>query len=248
MSDLSGQRVALIGGAGFIGHNLALELKRRGAEVAAIDGLEVNHLVHYAARRRTRNRDLYIKILLERLKLLRERRHPARCARTLATTTACHMRSASSSPRRSCIWPRWPTPTARTRTRSRPSTTPCARWRTRSTGRAARTCSASSSSPARWSTATSETEEITEEHPLNPIGIYGALKLGGEKLVIAYNQVFDLPYTILRPSALYGPRCVSRRVEPGVHRERARGQHPPRGRRGRRSGWTSPTSTTWSTA
>ena len=34
----------------------------------------------------------------------------------------------------------------------------------------------------------------------------------GEKIVIAYNQVFDLPYTIVRPSALYGERCVSRRV------------------------------------
>ena len=44
------------------------------------------------------------------------------------------------------------------------------------------------------------------------IGIYGALKVAGEKLVIAYNQVFKLPYTIIRPSALYGPRCVSRRV------------------------------------
>ena len=30
--------------------------------------------------------------------------------------------------------------------------------------------------------------------------------------MIAYQQVFDLPYTIVRPSALYGPRCVSRRV------------------------------------
>ena len=30
--------------------------------------------------------------------------------------------------------------------------------------------------------------------------------------MIAYNQVFDLPYTIVRPSALYGQRCVSRRV------------------------------------
>ena len=39
-----------------------------------------------------------------------------------------------------------------------------------------------------------------------------ALKFGGEKLVIAYNQAFDLPYTIIRPSALYGERCVSRRV------------------------------------
>jgi nucleoside-diphosphate-sugar epimerase len=57
-----------------------------------------------------------------------------------------------------------------------------------------------------------QTEEVNEEHPLNPIGIYGALKVAGEKIVIAYNQVFDLPYTIIRPSALYGPRCVSRRV------------------------------------
>ena len=32
------------------------------------------------------------------------------------------------------------------------------------------------------------------------------------KLVKAYNQVFNLPYTIIRPSALYGERCISRRV------------------------------------
>ena len=57
-----------------------------------------------------------------------------------------------------------------------------------------------------------ETSEVSEDHPLNPIGIYGALKVAGEKMVIAYGQVFDLPYTIIRPSALYGPRCVSRRV------------------------------------
>ena len=44
------------------------------------------------------------------------------------------------------------------------------------------------------------------------MGIYGALKFGAEKLVIGYHQVFGLPYTIIRPSALYGERCVSRRV------------------------------------
>jgi len=44
------------------------------------------------------------------------------------------------------------------------------------------------------------------------MGIYGALKYGSEKLVIAYNQVFGVRYTIIRPSALYGERCVSRRV------------------------------------
>ena len=55
-------------------------------------------------------------------------------------------------------------------------------------------------------------ESVNEDSPCEPVGIYGALKYGGEKLVIAYNQVFDLPYTIIRPSALYGERCVSRRV------------------------------------
>jgi nucleoside-diphosphate-sugar epimerase len=57
-----------------------------------------------------------------------------------------------------------------------------------------------------------EGESVTEETPCNPIGIYGALKLSGELIVKAYHQVFGLNYTIVRPSALYGPRCVSRRV------------------------------------
>ena len=38
------------------------------------------------------------------------------------------------------------------------------------------------------------------------------MKYAAEKIIIAYNQVFNLPYTILRPSALYGERCISRRV------------------------------------
>jgi nucleoside-diphosphate-sugar epimerase len=55
-------------------------------------------------------------------------------------------------------------------------------------------------------------DKVTEDRRCEPLGIYGALKYGGEKLVIAHNQVFDIPYTIIRPSALYGERCVSRRV------------------------------------
>ena len=57
-----------------------------------------------------------------------------------------------------------------------------------------------------------DSEAVTGDRVCNPIGIYGALKYGSEKLVIGYNQVFNLPYTIIRPSALYGERCVSRRV------------------------------------
>ena len=54
--------------------------------------------------------------------------------------------------------------------------------------------------------------DVNEETACKPIGIYGTLKLSGELLLKSYKQVFDLPYTIIRPSALYGERCVSRRV------------------------------------
>ena len=57
-----------------------------------------------------------------------------------------------------------------------------------------------------------EGEAVKEDRECKPLGIYGALKYGAEKLVIGYSQVFGLPYTIIRPSALYGKRCVSRRV------------------------------------
>ena len=55
-------------------------------------------------------------------------------------------------------------------------------------------------------------QEVEEDRVCNPLGIYGALKYGSEKIIIGYNQTFDLPYTIIRPSALYGERCISRRV------------------------------------
>ena len=51
-----------------------------------------------------------------------------------------------------------------------------------------------------------------ESQLCKPIGIYGSLKLASEIIIKSYNQVFGLPYTIIRPSALYGERCVSRRV------------------------------------
>ena len=66
--DVAGKRIALVGGAGFIGHSLAVELKERGAEVEVIDGLAVNNLLHYTGLPPgTPNRELYIKIIQQRL-------------------------------------------------------------------------------------------------------------------------------------------------------------------------------------
>lgn len=210
--DLSGRRVALIGGAGFIGHNMALELNKRGAEVEVIDGLEVNHLVHYASMPKTEpNRELYLKILLQRLDLLSDagialRRQDARDYHGLSQALSrfrpdtivqlaavAHANRSNKDP-------------FSTFDHSMRTLENALDW---SRGEDLERFVFFSSSMVYGNFLTAE---VDEDHPLDPIGIYGALKLSGEKLVIAYNQVFDVPYTILRPSALYGPRCVSRRV------------------------------------
>ena len=42
---LIGKKIVLIGGGGFIGHNLALNLSSLGAKVEIIDGMQVNNLL-----------------------------------------------------------------------------------------------------------------------------------------------------------------------------------------------------------
>lgn len=51
-----------------------------------------------------------------------------------------------------------------------------------------------------------------EVHPQNPIDIYGASKLAGEGLTKAYCAESDIPYTIIRPTAVYGFGDINRRV------------------------------------
>jgi UDP-glucose 4-epimerase len=53
---------------------------------------------------------------------------------------------------------------------------------------------------------------IDESHPTRPIGQYGIMKLAGEWLVKDYARRTDINYTIIRPSAVYGPRDVEDRV------------------------------------
>lgn len=42
---LNGKRVMLVGGAGFIGHNLAVDLAQYGIDVMVVDNLMLNNLV-----------------------------------------------------------------------------------------------------------------------------------------------------------------------------------------------------------
>lgn len=51
-----------------------------------------------------------------------------------------------------------------------------------------------------------------EEHPKHPKDVYGGAKLCGEVMTQVYGHRFGIEYTIVRPSAVYGPTDVNRRV------------------------------------
>ena len=52
---------------------------------------------------------------------------------------------------------------------------------------------------------------FTEESKTEPVEIYGTMKLAGE-IVTKGLQVSRTPFTIIRPSAVYGPTDMNRRV------------------------------------
>lgn len=211
IESVKGKKIALVGGAGFIGHNLALELKKQGADVSVIDGLLINNLLYLNQTNvDIKNRELYIRVINERLKLLKENDIPlyiedarnyfklSQVLSKIEPDTVVLLAAVAHA----------------NRSNKDPYTTFDHSLRTLenaldwSRTRGVHFVYFSSSMVY----GNFEGGFVTEDSICNPIGIYGALKFGGEKLVIAYNQVFDLPYTIIRPSALYGERCISRRV------------------------------------
>lgn len=55
-------------------------------------------------------------------------------------------------------------------------------------------------------------DDVKEDYNCKPQGQYGILKLAGEWLIKDYARRTNLAYTILRPSAVYGPLDVEDRV------------------------------------
>lgn len=208
---MSGRRVALIGGAGFIGHNLALRLKALGADVQVIDGLQVNNLVAITSNvNNLPNQRLYLRMIQERLHLLEAAQIPlhvqdardysalSKLLDTLKPQVIVQLAAISHANRAN----KDPHSTFDHSLRTLENALDYARNRIEHFVYL-------SSSMVYGNFAEGQ---VAEDTPCSPLGIYGALKFAGEKMVVAYNQVFDLPYTIVRPSALYGERCVSRRV------------------------------------
>ncbi len=53
---------------------------------------------------------------------------------------------------------------------------------------------------------------VTEESEKNPKDAYGIMKLAGEVVTEGLCRLHNIPYTIIRPSAVYGPKDMNRRV------------------------------------
>lgn len=208
----SPHRVALIGGAGFIGHNLALALANKGHHVHVIDSLYVNNLLYISSSdKNVLNREFYLRMINQRMELLFKAKIPfyAQDAREY------HELSRLLSKIQPHVIVLLAAVSHSERSNKDPYSTFDHSFRTLENALDfSRTGSVNhfiyfSSSMVYGNFVAGI---VSEETSCEPLGIYAALKFGGEKLVIAYNQVFNLPYTIIRPSALYGKRCVSRRV------------------------------------
>ena len=205
------KKIAIIGGAGFIGHNLAIKLKESNFDVSIIDGLEVNNLTSVIGNYDNLPYPLLSKKIIEnRLDLLSDKKIPlyvqdARDYHALSHIITkikpeiiIHLAAVSHA----------------VRSNKNPYSTFDHSLRTLENA-----LDASRDNIKHFIFLSSsmvygnfKNSEVSEESLCEPIGIYGALKYAAEKIIIAYNQVFNLPYTILRPSALYGERCISRRV------------------------------------
>lgn len=206
------EKVLIIGGAGFIGHNLALKLKNENYDILLVDSLSVNNYYSLKKNKKHPNKNFYLNILQERRSLLKKNKikliiKDARNYHIMSSIVVkynpnyiFHLAAVAHAN----VSNKDPFSTFDHSMRTLENLLDVSR----NLKKLKKFIYLSSSLVY----GQFKKKTVNEKTVCDPLGIYGSLKYGAEKLVIGYNQVFNLPYTIIRPSALYGPRCVSGRV------------------------------------
>jgi nucleoside-diphosphate-sugar epimerase len=207
--NIQNKKILLVGGSGFIGHNLALYLKEKNANPYIVDSLSINNL-YSLDNEEIKNKNLYSAILNNRIDLLKKKKieliikdardHLAvsKIYKQIDPDIIIHLAAVSHANKSN----KDPHTTFDNSLRTLENTLDYAKVNKK------HVIFLSSSMVY----GNFDGKDVSEETNCKPMGIYGTLKLSGEHIVKAYSSVFDLPYTIIRPSALYGERCVSRRV------------------------------------
>lgn len=198
-------RISLVGGAGFIGHNLAITLDNSGHDVQIIDHLGYNNVVHHRAD------PLRMSFLNERFDFLDSMLVPlytvdGRDATGLFQALSrfepdviVHLSAISSA----------------VNARATPGLAFDLQLTTLNNildytqiHPISQVMFMSSSTVY----GNFEGDSVDEQTRPRPFGIYATAKFMGERLLRTYNDQYGLGTTIIRPSALYGERCVSSRV------------------------------------
>ena len=205
------KRVLIVGGCGFIGHNLGVFLKKKKFDVTIFDSLSVNNYLSFK-KDNIANKNYYLSILKERQDLIKKNKikfiiGDARDYKIISKNVdlikpnyLIHLAAVAHAN----ISNKDPYSTFDNSMRTLENTLDACR----SLNYLKRFIYLSSSMVY----GNFKKKVVTEKEICDPLGIYASLKFGCEKLVAGYNQVFKMPYTIIRPSALYGERCVSGRV------------------------------------
>lgn len=215
MKRLGQDRVMLVGGAGFIGHNLALELRNSGVEVMVVDNLMINSLIDnvYDQERTPVQRQVYLNFLLDRFELLRDsgvilRNADARILSDLNRifdefnpTKVVHLAAIASA----------------VDARQNPGL--CFDLQLITLRNVLELCRVNQNKVNQVMLMSSSTvygdfkgDSVDETTRPRPYGIYANAKYMAERLLRTYNQQHGIGICIIRPSALYGERCISRRV------------------------------------
>ncbi len=204
------KRIVLIGGAGFIGHNLALELNRLGNDVTIVDPLNINNFGSLLGEH-TKINDIYKKMVLERFDRLQWVKIPilsvnatdyhqlSKCLSEINPDVIVHMAAVAHIDRankdRHEAW------------NANIITLRCALDAATAVGTGHFIFFSSSTAYGHFTKPT-----LDEDDRCYAFGQYGSMKLNGENMVTAHTQYPGLNATIIRPCALYGPRCISGRV------------------------------------
>ncbi|MDC0351139.1 NAD(P)-dependent oxidoreductase [Candidatus Pelagibacter sp.] len=213
MSRLKNKKIAIVGGLGFIGHNLAIQLKKLGAKVAILDGMSVNSFSSVIANSdNIPNNEMSLKILNSRIDELNKNKIQLHCldARDynalsvkllmgIKADVVIHLAAVSHANRSL----KDPFSTFDHSLRTLENTLDICKNK-----KIQQLIFLSSS----MIYGNFKKKVIKENDLCDPIDIYGTLKYMAEKLIKIYQKVFGINYTIIRPSALYGERCISRRV------------------------------------
>lgn len=212
---LTDERVMLVGGGGFIGHNLALELRRHGITTMVVDNMMINSLVDYTMNDfgNPTKRRLSLHFLNSRYEMMREanvilQNVDARLFADLARvfdefqpTKVVHLSAIASA------------------VEARKDPGLCFDLQLVTLRNILELCRMRHTQVKQVMLLSSstvygdfETPTVDEATRPRPRGIYANTKYMAERLVRTYNSQHGLGTTIIRPSALYGERCVSRRV------------------------------------